>query len=195
MGDDQPYNEALSKFTQLPGSDASSVTALLPAIYDELRALAGSFFRGRSEQTLQPTALVHEAFLKIVGSSSARWENRAHFFALAAQVMRQVLADHARQRRADKRRGPEDAAEASFLIGLRAQDTDACVDVVALDAALAKLAELDPRQSQIVELRFLAGMTVEEVAKYLDVSGRTVEREWRAAKAWLRHELEAGSND
>ena len=156
----------------------------LPAVYAELRALAASYFRGRGSHTLQPTALVHEAFLRL-HQHAGQVTDRAHFFAIAATAMRQVLIDHARRRRALKRGGAE--RERVTLSNLAAFESP--VDLVALDDLLTKLAALDGRQARLVELRFFAGMTEEETAEVLGVSLRTVQKEWRKAKAWLLAEL------
>jgi RNA polymerase sigma factor (TIGR02999 family) len=160
---------------------------LIPQIHDELRKLAASYLRKeRPDHTLQPTALVNEAFLKLVDQRAVKWQNRAHFFGIAAQAMRRILVDHARAHAASKRGGAvrkvplEDAA----MIG-RAVD----VDVVALDEALTRLAALDPQQSRIVELRFFGGLTMEETAEVMRISPATIGREWRVAKAWLSAEL------
>jgi RNA polymerase sigma factor (TIGR02999 family) len=160
---------------------------LLPQIHDELRKLAASYLRKeRPDHTLQPTALVNEAFLKLVDQRAARWQNRAHFFGIAAQAMRRILVDHARAHAASKRGGamrkvPLDDAR----VGGRAMD----VDLLALDEALTRLAALDPQQSRIVELRFFGGLTMEESAEVMRISPATVGREWRMAKAWLSAEL------
>ncbi|CAN5601158.1 sigma-70 family RNA polymerase sigma factor [soil metagenome] len=160
---------------------------LMPLVYDELRLIARGYLqRERSDHTLQATALVHEAYLRMVDQTQLSWENRAHFFGMAAQVMRRILVDHARRHRAEKRGGEwakVELDEARLSASLRP------VDLVALDEALLDLAKLDPRQSQIVELRFFGGLTIEEAAEVLDVSPRTVRREWRIAKAWLRREI------
>ena len=168
--------------------EESAVAELLPVVYDSLRALAGEFFRHeRADHTLQPTALVHEVCVRLLGSADANWENRAHFFAVAARAMRQVLADHARSRNAVKRGGR--GRKRITLSGLKTPPTTSQVDLVALDEALGKLGGIDPRQCRIVELRFLAGLSVDDTARVLGVSSPTVKREWRMAKAWLRREL------
>ncbi|GJM26701.1 MAG: extracytoplasmic sigma factor ECF [Phycisphaerae bacterium] len=180
-----------SEFTQMlaraRGGDDSAVHALLPLIYGEMRALAGGFFRDQGPaHTLQPTALVHEAFLKLVGPSDVEWQSRAHFFAVAAKAMRQILTDHARRRRAQKRGGELDRITLSGLSTPVASDA---FELVAFEEAINRLSKLDERQGQIVELRFLGGLTVEEVSEVLELSVSTVEREWRMARAWLRREL------
>ncbi|HNO77507.1 MAG TPA: sigma-70 family RNA polymerase sigma factor [Phycisphaerae bacterium] len=180
-----------SEFTQMlaraRSGDDSAVHALLPLIYGEMRALAGGFFRDQGPaHTLQPTALVHEAFLKLVGPSEVEWQSRAHFFAVAAKAMRQILTDHARRRRAQKRGGEHDRIT---LSGLSTPVADSAFELVAFEEAIDRLSKLDERQGRIVELRFLGGLTVEEVGEVMELSVSTVEREWRMARAWLRREL------
>jgi RNA polymerase sigma factor (TIGR02999 family) len=160
---------------------------LLPKIHDELRTLAASYLRReRPDHTLQPTALVNEAFLKLVDQRAVKWQNRAHFFGIAAQAMRRILVDHARAHAANKRGGalrrvPLD--DAMMIAGV------ADVDLLALDQALTRLAAMDPQQSRIVELRFFGGLTTEETAEVMHISPATIGREWRVAKAWLSAEL------
>lgn len=168
--------------------DDSANAALLSMVYDELRALAGFYFkRQRSGHTLEPTALVHEAFIKLAGSGTTGWKDRAHFFAIAAKAMRQILADHARGKRRAKRGG---SRERVTLSGLDTPvDVESQIDLIALDEALSKLNEISPRQSAVVEMRFFAGLGEEEAAHVLGVTSRTVQREWRTAKAFLRSEL------
>lgn len=167
--------------------DRAAVELLLPIVYDELRRRAASLMRHeRQGHTLQPTALVHEAFMQLVQQESVDWQGRAHFFAVASQMMRRILVDHARARRADKRGGG--ATRISIDEGLGLSITrDA--DVVAIDEALTKLAAVDKRQSEIISLRFFGGLSVDEVAAVLDMSKRAVEAEWTMIKAWLRREL------
>ena len=160
---------------------------LLPQIYAELRRLASSYLRReRRDHTLQATALVHEAFIKLVDQRAVRWQNRAHFFGIAAQAMRRILVDHARAHSAEKRGSGERAVsldEAVALVGAPS------VDLLALDEALTRLTTIDPQQSRVVELRFFGGLTIEETAEVMDVSPATVGREWTLAKAWLFAEL------
>ena len=171
--------------------DETALDKLIPIVYDELRRQAANYMRReRPGQSLQTTALVHEAFLKLVNQRAVEWQNRNHFFAIAAHVMRRILVDHARQHQAEKRGGAD-------LTMLPIDDADASVeepevDLVALDQALERLALLDEQQSRVVELRFFSGLSVEETAEVLNVSTRTVKREWRAAKAWLLRELSRG---
>ena len=168
--------------------DQDALERLTPLVYGELRRLARRHLsRERSDHTLQSTALVHEAYLRLVDQRSVQWQNRAHFFGVAAQLIRRILIDHARARQAGKR-----GAGACLLSLDEALDAPAGgrqLDIVALDDALAQLAKIDPRQSRIVELRFFAGLTVQETAEVLSVSTPTVNREWNAAKAWLFREL------
>jgi len=167
--------------------DPDALTKLLPVVYDELRSLADRHLRReRAGHTLQTTALVHEVFMKLVGQSRAQFRNRAQFFAVAAQAMRRILVDYARGHQAAKRgagKKPVSLEEASAVF----EKTSA--DVLAIDEALKKLAEVDELQSSIVELRFFAGMTIEETAEVLRSSSSTIKREWNLAKAWLHREL------
>jgi RNA polymerase sigma factor (TIGR02999 family) len=159
----------------------------LPLIYKDLRQHAGYLMqRERAGHTLQPTALVHEAFLRLVQQEHSDWQSRAHFFAIASQVMRRILVDHARAHRSAKRGGGADRISLAEGLGLSVT-RDA--DVLAIDAALTRLAAVDARQAEIVSLRFFGGLSVAEVAKVLDISTRTVEAEWTMIKAWLRREL------
>ena len=169
------------------GEDAAAAT-LLPVVYDELRTLAGSYFKRRDpKNTLQPTALVHEAFLKLVQHAGDEWESRAHFFSVAAKAMRQILADHARRKKAAKRGGGWHRVTLSGL--LTPPTVEQQIDLIALDEALTKLAELSLLQSQIVEMHFLAGLSENEVGQVLGLTRAVVQREWRAARAFLRCEL------
>jgi len=173
--------------------DRSAVNVLLPLVYDQLRALGASYFRQQQAgHTLQPTALVHEAFLKLVGPGQVEWASRAHFFAVAAKAMRQILTDFARRKKAAKR-GGDDWQKVS-LADVATPVADSPIDMMALEDALARLSELDPRQAQVVEMRFLAGLKVEEVAGVMGLSVPTIEREWRMARAWLRRELAGDSS-
>jgi RNA polymerase sigma factor (TIGR02999 family) len=160
---------------------------LVQEVYTKLRALAGSYFRGQPGQhTLQPTALVHEAFLKLAGTDPESWNDRGHFLAVAATAMRQILTDHARKRRADKRGGQRERVTLSGIAANASSD----VDLLALDEIMNKLAAVDERAARLVELRFFAGMTEDEAAVALGVSTRTVQKDWRRVKAWLAVELD-----
>jgi RNA polymerase sigma-70 factor, ECF subfamily len=168
---------------QASGVDAAAARNLLPLVYDELRELAAGIFRSQNAaHTLQPTALVHEAWLRLSRTPRFELRSRAEFRALAAGAMRHVLADHARRRRADKRGG---GLNRTTFVEVPDSSGSEPVDLVALDDVLEQLAEVDPRQLRIVELRFFGGLDVEEVAGALSLSKTTVEREWRAARAWL----------
>ncbi|MDQ2899917.1 MAG: sigma-70 family RNA polymerase sigma factor [Acidobacteriota bacterium] len=177
---------------QLRAGDPGVADQLVPLIYAELRRIAGSqMARERSGHTLQATAVVHEAYMRLAGEQDIEWQNRAHFFAIAAKTMRRVLLDYARQRRAGKR-GGEGARKVDLDAELLVGD-DRIEDVLALDEVLARLTEMDAEQGRIVELRFFAGLNVEETAEVMGISPRTVKREWRLAKAWLQLELAAKS--
>ena len=172
---------------QASGGDHAAASRLLPMIYGELRALAGSFLRAeRPDHTLEPTALVHEAYLKLVGQAQVTWAGRAHFLAVAASAMRRILADHARRRRAAKRGGHWHRITLDEAV---APDAGCTLDVLDLDEALHKLASLDQRKSRVVELRFFGGLTNQAVAEVLGVSRKTVADDWTVARLWLRREL------
>jgi RNA polymerase sigma factor (TIGR02999 family) len=167
-----------------PGADAR----LFSTIYTELRKLAASHRLGEGPaHTLQTTALVHEAYLRLNAQREVPWKNRGHFFALASQAMRRILVDHARRRKAAKRGGAFAPSPLDSIVLAVAGP----IDLVELNVALEKLERLDPREAKVVELRFFAGLTVPEVATALGVSRATVERDWTAARAWLRRELSA----
>ena len=171
--------------------DREAFDALAPAIYEELRRIAGGYLRReRPGHTLQPTALVHEAFLKLVDQRDVRWQNRAHFLGVAAQLMRRILVDHARARSADKRGGGQQ--HILFDEAMAAAEANQ-IDVLVIDDALTRLAALDPDQVRIVELRCFGGLTVEETAEVLGWSTGSVKREWTVARAWLQRELQKGS--
>ena len=170
--------------------DQRALDELMPLVYDELHRLAAHYLRGeRPGHTLQTSALVNEAYIRLAGHEEIQWQDRAHFFAIAAQAMRRILVDHARRRRNQKRGG--DAPKVSFDEGLIVS-ADRAAEVVALDDALARLAEIAPRKSQLVELRFFGGMSIEETAEVLKVSPGTVMRDWTFAKAWLLREIGGG---
>jgi len=161
---------------------------LLPIIYDELRRLAHIYLRReRSDQTLQTTALVHEAYLKLVDQRSVNWQNRSHFFGIAAQAMRRILIDNARRRTAAKRGPGKEITFDEARLGARKQDQR----LITLDEALSELEQIDPQQSRIIELRYFGGMTIEETAEALHLSAATVKREWSIARAWLYRTLKA----
>jgi RNA polymerase sigma factor (TIGR02999 family) len=169
------------------GGERAALDELMPLVYKELRRLAQSYFRGEAPgHTLQATALVHEAFLRLTQENRSPIQNRAHFFAVAATAMRRILIDHARRARAEKRGG---RLRPLSLDEARETTADGPVDVLALDILLRQLEELDPRQARIVEMRCFAGLGIGETALVLEVSEATVKRDWNMAKAWLRREL------
>ena len=167
--------------------DQSALEQLTPLVYSELRRLAGRYLRKeRPDHTLQSTALVHEAFLRMIDQRSVKWQNRAHFFGVAAQMIRRILVDHARSRYASKRGAGAPRLSLDEAIALPERRD---LDLVALDDALNSLAKIDPQQSRIVELRFFTGLTVEETAEVLGISPATVKRDWVTAKAWLYRDI------
>jgi RNA polymerase sigma factor (TIGR02999 family) len=185
-------NQVTELLVQWRGGDRAALDALMPLVYTELRRLAHHYLqRERSDHTLQSTALVHEAYVRLVGQDLPQWQNRAHFFGVAAQLMRQILVDYARGYKAAKRGGSlckltlDDAGE-------QPQATD--VDVVALDDALNMLARMDPQQSRVVELKFFAGLSIEDTSEVLGVSTSTVKRDWITARAWLFRELDRSTS-
>lgn len=168
--------------------EGAALDRLLPLIYGELRQLAGRYLRReRSDHTLQTTALVHEAYLRLADQQHVRWQNRSHFFAIAAQAMRRILVDHARRYEAGKRFHPHNRVALEHVAELGHEPT---FDFLGLDAALDALARLDPQQARVVELRFFGGLTIEETAEVLGISPATVTRDWRMARVWLRREME-----
>ena len=172
---------------QLRGGNALAADALMSVVYDELRRVAQSFLRReRPDHTLQATALVNEVYLRLVRENDIDWQGRAHFFAVASQVMRRILIDHARVARAQKRPQPGARVELTDSLAWAENRAD---ELVALDEALERLAALDPRQARVVELRFFGGMSREEIAAVLGVSLGTVKRDWLLAKAWLEREV------
>ena len=169
----------------------TALEKLLPLVYQELRRIARRYMAGeRTGHTLQTTALVNEAYLRLIDSRKVNWQSRAHFFAISAQLMRRILVDHARSRGYQKRGG---GAQAVTLDDDLVVSPEKGRDVVALDDALKALAEVDPRKSRVVELRFFGGLSVEETAEVLKVSQDTVLRDWRLAKSWLRREMQRAS--
>jgi RNA polymerase sigma-70 factor (ECF subfamily) len=170
---------------------AEAMSALLPIVYQELRRVAAGYLRReRPGQTLQATALVHEAYLRLLREQQVSWQNRAHFCAIAANSMRQILVERARARNAAKRGGGLHRITLDDAVS-PAQMDEAAIDIDALDQALTRLATLDPQQARLVELRYFGGLTIEETAEVLGVSPATVKRSWVVAKAWLRKELDA----
>ncbi len=187
-----PKEEMTHILEQIKGGDRDAAKKLLPLVYDEFRALARFYLhQERVNHTLQPTALVHEAYMKLVDQTRVDWQGRSHFFAVAAQAMRRILVDHARSKNRDKRGGGRARVTLDEAVALSPEKEE---DVLALDEALEKLAKLDPRQAKVVEMRFFGGLSVEEAAEALGVSKRTVEGDWTFARAWLARELRASDD-
>ena len=183
---DDSQNEVNRILGKMASGDPDAANALASLIYNDLRKMANYYIRKeRIGHTLQPTALVNEAYLRIAVLKRMTWENRAHFIAVAATLMRQILIDYARRRnaRAEGHMDPDGADALARMGGEQAKE------LVAVDQALKRLGELDPRQARIVELRFFGGLSVEEIAHFLNLSDRTVKREWAAARIWLRDEM------
>lgn len=177
------------------GGDRAALDDLLPLVYDELRRLARGYLRRNSQQSvLQPTMLVHEAYLKLVNQQHADWQNRAQFFGLAAKIMRDLLVDHARRAQAAKRGGGNYSVSLTEADRAGHVETQKEFDLIALDEALHRLAALDQRHSRVVEMKFFAGLTIEEIAEALSISHATVERDWSLARAWLHREMSGGDN-
>lgn len=187
----QPHsNEVTQLLIDWNNGDTAAVDKLMPIIYTELRTLAARYLsKERINHTLQPTALVHEAYLQLVETSRVNWQNRAHFFGAAARLMRRILVDHARSHQAAKRGGGLKVSISDEMAIAQPKE----IDLVALDDALNLLAALDPQQSRVVELRFFGGLSIEETAEALAISPATVKRHWASAKAWLNHQLTTDS--
>jgi RNA polymerase sigma factor (TIGR02999 family) len=181
-----PHSDVTRLLLDLSSGRAGAADDLLPLVYAELRSLAAKLLRNeRPDHTLQPTALVHEAYLRLVDQRVDTWQNKAHFLAIAATAMRRILIDHARRRRAAKRGGARVTLDDDV-----AAETGPSLDLLELDDALARLSALDARQGQVVELRFFGGLGVEETAAVLGVAPATVKRDWTIARAWLHRELD-----
>jgi RNA polymerase sigma-70 factor (ECF subfamily) len=189
----EPTSDDLTLLLQQWSSgDSAALDRLMPLIYSELKSLAGRALSGeRSNHTLQTTALVNEAYLRIAGQKRTEWVNREHFVAIAAQAMRRVLVDHARRRQATKRPTSSESISIDEIDLPGAEN----VDIVMLDFALEQLAKIKPRQAQVVELRFFGGLSLEETAATLDVTSSTITRDWRMAQAWLKRALEESSKN
>jgi len=173
---------------QWNGGDSDVADELLPLVYDELRRRAAAYMRReRNNHTLQPTALVHEAYMKLAGQRDGNFNDREHFYAIASQVMRRILVDHAKTRHRQKRGGSSEnlPLEEALLAGADATN----VDLIALDEALSRLAKIDPEQERLVELRYFGGLSLDDAAKTLGISRATAAREWQVAKAWLHREM------
>jgi len=170
------------------GGDQAALDRLMPLVYAELRRLANNYLRReRANHTLQPTALVNEAYMRLVDQRNAHWQNRAQFFGVAAQLMRRILVDHARLHQALKRVGSDQERLSLTNVERVADKPD--IDLLALHEALNELSEVDPQQSRIVELKFFGGLSIEETAEVLGIGHATVERDWKMARAWLRRKL------
>lgn len=184
-----PKGEITQWLAACKGGDTATLEALLPLVYQELHRLASGFFnRERGGHTLQPTALVNEVYLRLMSQKKVSWQNRAQFFAVAAQMMRRILVSHARARQAAKRGGSDHRVTLDEgIASAPARD----VNLLALDEALTKLETIDPHKSRMVELRFFSGLSVAETAEVMGVSPRTVDRQWHTAKAWLHREIAA----
>lgn len=173
--------------------DESALDKLMPLVYDELHRIAGRYMRGQGpSHTLQTTALIHEAYLKLAYQKEMQWQNRSHFFGVAAIAMRRILVDHARARRKLKRGGGAQRVSLDEAL-MVSEELD--IDLIALDEALKELETLNPRHSKVVELRFFGGLTIEETAEVLKVSPSTVKEDWKMARAWLHHELNGGEKE
>ncbi len=187
-----PHSDVSILLRAWSDGDQNALDQLTPIVYDELRRLAGHYLRGeRTGHSLQATALVNEAYLRLVDYKRMRWENRAHFFAVSAQLMRRILVDHARRRNLKRGGGVQHVAleDTAILGGGRDEN------LVVLDDALQALAHMDPRKAQVVELRFFGGLSVEETAEVLKVSPVTVMRDWSTARTWLYREMGGGAGD
>ena len=186
-----PNSSDITRFlVELEAGDTLAADRLMPLVYDDLRRLAASLRRSRGAGTLQPTALVHEAYLRLLSTSSLRFKGRPQFFKLASMAMRQILADYAKGQRAEKRGGRSARVPLDAELPIGGQQDSIESDLVRLDEALTKLAQLDERQAHIVELRFFAGLPVKEVAELVGVSIRTVELDWQMARKWLHAEVQ-----
>jgi len=182
--EDGKVTQLLGRFRQ---GDREAEAQLIPFIYGELRRLASlCLSRERRDHTLQPTALVHEAFLRMLGENQPEWQSRAHFFAVASRLMRQILVDHARKRHTLKRGGDREKLELEKALVFSPQKS---AELLLLDRALDRLAERDERQVRIVEMKFFGGLSIDEIAMVLEVSPRTIKREWTMARAWLHQEI------
>lgn len=186
-----PEVDVTELLSALANGSPNAAEKLMPCVYDELKRLARTYMRReRSDHTLQTTALVHEAYLRLVRQKAVHWQGRSHFFGIAAQLMRRVLVDHARGHLRQKRGGPAVVLPLDETLVFSPEHSE---ELLRLDEALGRLAKLDARQSRIVELRFFGGMSVEETAEYLGISPKTVKRDWAVAKAWLHAEVRNGN--
>jgi RNA polymerase sigma-70 factor (ECF subfamily) len=188
-----PPNEITERLIAWGAGDRAALDQLLPTVYQELRRIAGNYLRRENPgHTLQPTALVHEAWLRLIDQTRVNWRNRAQFFGVAAQLMRRILVDHAKTKHREKRGGDAIKFSLDDVINL---SQDRAADLLALDDALDGLARIDGRKSRVVELRYFGGFSVEETAQILDVSPETVMRDWKMAKAWLYQQIRRETSD
>jgi len=170
------------------GGKREALDKLMPLVYDELHLQAARYLRRESQgHTLQTTALIHETYLKLIDQREVEWQNRAHFFAIAAQAMRRIMVDYARTKQREKRGGGDEKLSLEAAMSVAADESS--VDLIALDEALTRLAEIDLQQARVVELRYFSGLSLEETAEALHISRATAAREWNVARAWLRREL------
>ena len=195
MGQKKNIHEITRILTMVREGEQGAVDRLFPMVFDELHGIAAKVFsvNNAGDQTIQPTMLVHDVFMKLVQKTDIQWANRCHFFAIAARATRELLIDHLRKRQALKRGAGWERITLSNVQVLPANKHP--IELLELEEAMLRLRELSPRQEKIVELRFFAGMTVEEIAQVLDVSARTVQYDWRMARAWLRSELGDGNDE
>ena len=191
-GDTASMNEVTRLLRELDDGSPQAADALAPLVYDELHQMAVQFMRReRDDHTLQPTALVHDAWMRLVDQQHAGWQNRSHFFGIASHAMRRILVDHARRHRAAKRDGGHRITLDPSLVA----NAERSLDLIALDEALERLAALDERQARVVELRFFGGLNVEETARVLGISRATANRDWTFARTFLQREIERGELD
>jgi RNA polymerase sigma factor (TIGR02999 family) len=188
-----PPNEITERLVAWGAGDRAALDQLLPVVYQELRRMAGNYLRQENPgHTLQPTALVHEAWLRLIDQARVDWRNRAQFFGVAAQMMRRILVDHAKAKHREKRGGDAVKLSLDDVINL---SRERAAELLALDDALDELARVDERKSRVIELRYFGGFSVEETAQILGVSPETVMRDWKLAKAWLYQQIRRGTSD
>ncbi|MCM3905658.1 MAG: sigma-70 family RNA polymerase sigma factor [Pyrinomonadaceae bacterium] len=190
---DETQQEITARLIAWNSGDTAALDDVIHAVYKELRRMADRYLRMEHPgHSLQPTALVHEAYLRLIDQTQVNWQNRAHFFGVAAQMMRRILVDHARTKQRDKRGGPARTLSLDEVLDV---GKGRAADLVALDEALESLTGIDPRKGRVVEMRFFGGLSVEETAAVLDVSPQTVMRDWKLAKAWLYQEIKRETRD
>jgi len=181
-------HEITQMLRECSGGKREAMDKLMPLVYDELHRQAARYLRRESQgHTLQTTALIHETYLKLIDQRDVEWQNRAHFFAIAAQAMRRIMVDYARTKRREKRGGGDEKLSLEAAMSVAVEESS--VDLIALDEALTRLAEIDSEQARLVELRYFSGLSLEETAEALHISRATAAREWNVARAWLRREL------